>query len=73
MKIKANNDLFERWRLLGSRIIALSSIVQNDMDVTEAQVEGWIENVRLLGKEYRQLAGDILDYINWDMLEEESI
>ena len=45
MKIKANKDLFERWRELGSRIGSLASIVQNDTEVTSEQILEWLGHV----------------------------
>jgi len=46
--VKANEDLFEKWRSLGVKISNLSAIAQNDMEVTEEQVIEWAEYVKEL-------------------------
>ena len=55
MKIKGNEDLFERWRCLGSRIMELGYIIQNDMDIPKTRVIGWQETTRVFREEYNLL------------------
>lgn len=38
-EIKSNPVLFEKWKTLGLRISMLSSIVQNDMEVSKQDIE----------------------------------
>lgn len=35
IKIRANKQLFERWKMLGSRIANLKSVAQNNMDIPQ--------------------------------------
>lgn len=45
MMVRANENLFERWRELGSRIGNLASIVQNDIETTPGQMLEWLGHV----------------------------
>jgi len=41
MKIKANEYLFNEWKKLGYEITNLSSMVQNDMEISDEELIDW--------------------------------
>ena len=41
MKITANEELFNEWKHIATRIDCMKSIVQNDMEVPPWQVAEW--------------------------------
>jgi 3-methyladenine DNA glycosylase AlkD len=42
MKIKSNEKIFNEWKQLGMKISMLSSIVQNDMEISTEEYLEWI-------------------------------
>lgn len=46
IRIKTNAHLFDECKRISRRVEMLSAIVQNDMEVTEEDLNGWIEQVQ---------------------------
>ena len=45
LKIKANQKLFDKWKLVGRQVELLSAIVQNDMELPAEEIIDWQERV----------------------------
>ena len=41
MRIKGNKQLFDKLRMITSDITTLNTIVQNDMEISEKEIEEW--------------------------------
>lgn len=61
--MKTGEELFLKWRSLGSRITALYGIVQNDADIPESQIREWVRQTKLLKTEYKQLVNATLHHL----------
>ena len=42
-EMKVNSKLFNEWKRLGHRIGLLKSVAQNDMQVSQEDIDGWFE------------------------------
>jgi hypothetical protein len=65
IKIKADEKLFNKWKMLGMKIGMLSSIVQNDMIIPEEQYHEFIEEYNELRKEMQDIMALTLKRINY--------
>lgn len=53
--IRANEELFKKWKFLGMQIGLLSSIVQNDIDISEEQLQQFVQEYNDLRKEMQDI------------------
>lgn len=63
MKIKANEDLFDRWNSLGSRIQSQRGIVQNDMELGDGEFQEWLGLQETLLQDFKKLALETACYV----------
>ena len=64
VSVKANKELFDRWRQAGASVTALASVVQNDMEIEVKDLMGWGQQVEGAVKRIRLLRGDTMDYLS---------
>lgn len=72
MEIRGNEELFNKWRSLGNRIIDLCGIVQNDMDIPIEQIGEWVMLARSLGVEYDRLVKDTMHHLGANLAQEKA-
>lgn len=70
MKVVSNKDLFDRWQRLSNvmRFDHLSSIVQNDMDISDESFKEWKKifhkEKQVFCEEANRVYRDTVKYIN---------
>jgi hypothetical protein len=64
MKVKADEDLFYRWKALNVQIDGIASIVQNDMEITEEEWKDWCNNTTKLIRNIRQLRFETCEHLS---------
>lgn len=64
IKVKANKQLFDRWRKFNPQ---LASIVQNDMEISDEQLQEWrvryLDHVKKMHQEYMQKVAEISELV----------
>jgi hypothetical protein len=63
-KIKSNEYLFYKWKVLGSKISLLNSIIQNDMTLDEQNINEWYDVATGTQDELESLIDQTLYHIN---------
>lgn len=63
MKIKADEELFNRFKYLGHKLSNLSCIVQNDMDVMSYEIGDFIHNTNEIVLEINTLKQLVLNHV----------
>lgn len=63
-QLKANEQLFNQWRFLNSRIASLASIVQNDFPIENDRLKIWEDNASTAEKNLSALIKETLEYVN---------
>jgi hypothetical protein len=63
-KIKANEYLFYKWVILGTKISSLNGIIQNDMIIDEKNITEWYDNATGIQDELEDLIDQTLYHIN---------
>lgn len=64
IKIKANEELFHKFHELGETLKGLSSIVQNDIEISQEQWQEWQDLFRQLDRETFDLYCNVYKYIH---------
>lgn len=62
IELMANKELFEKWNLLGRDIQLHRSIAQNDIEVSQEQVDCWFELMTDLQNEFQSLIGETVEH-----------
>lgn len=47
LHIKADKELFDKWNYLSRQVWNLATMIQNDMLVSESDLEDWIADARM--------------------------
>lgn len=70
-KLKANKDLFDRWTKLAKKTnkkITVMDIVQNDMEVTNKQLNDWwkksIDEIKKVDEDFKSIISELLSLRN---------
>lgn len=61
--VRANEELFDRWKGLGRRVESLKVIVQNDMTVTDEEYLDWCRVYKQVKNEFLKLGLDTEVYV----------
>ena len=61
--IKADEELFDQWKLIGHKIMAQKAIVQNDMEIPVKELQEWLKNCDGLIKELGTLIDDTCKHV----------
>lgn len=62
IELKANEELFQKWIMLKSKIQYLSGIAQNDMTFTRRNMNEWFNVASDLSHELESLTNETIDH-----------
>lgn len=63
MTIKANEQLFKEWQLLGQWVSLLASIVEKDMEVEPSDLKKWLDEIAKVCEELVDLRSRVIDHL----------
>jgi hypothetical protein len=63
LKIQANEELFNKWKLACMRLDSNKAIVQNDIESSKKEINDWWQTVDANVKEVLKVRKEIVDYI----------
>lgn len=64
IEIKGNKKLFEKWNSLGYKIQLMRNIAQNDMEVSQEEIDSWFELVNSLRLDLYNLTEATIGHYN---------
>jgi len=66
--VTGNEEIFDEWRTLGAHISTLASVAQNDMMVSEEQIQEWVKLTEELNDKFNRLVTETLHHIGYTPL-----
>lgn len=63
MKIKSNEELFNRWLQLEGQVACGKSLVQNDIEIDRDHLAEWAEDQFKLIGQYKSLVKETVNYV----------
>lgn len=63
LKVRSDEAIFTKWRELASKVQLLGGIVQNDMDVSGAELEEWVRYCDIAIENIKNLRSETVKHI----------
>lgn len=65
MKTKANESLFNKWRDLAMEVSQQSAIVQNDLELSTAEIIEYSDRSNTIINKIRKLTNETVEYLDY--------
>ena len=63
LKIKPNDKLFHKFKVLSEIVYNLSFIVHNDLDIEEEDITEWNKHFKSVQKDLNKIHNEVIEYI----------